>query len=932
MNIQEIREQYPQYDDISDEELAGKLHSKYYSDIDFGEFSQKIGIESSSQPQQTTQQPEAEVGVNEEGGNLYEDPMEFVKGAFKVGSTEGLAFLSGAARAGLVDPFMAYAIEGEEPAGSFVSRFTDAFSANKATLAQAQQDAGLSPVDEQRLLEADPSGGLLLSGVKAVGDPFSYLGAPFKTAGVLTTLGTRAGGSFFAGAASDQGAKIGSELERTFYDQDSGTGALLGGLAAGTASSPTATATQWAGGKSADLARRTYEKLRQAKNDGGIPKENLDSIAAKGTENFLRSVTESEGIENIENIVKTFDDISSFVDSDQVPTFISMSNNPVVRQRTLELANSSPEVRKKLQDEIDTITRQVNAKADEIFGVRFSEIDNPRVSGRVEAEAKLAEERLAKADAKMLDLSNRLKEGTSRSPRTKDERIGRAIKNLVESKKRSARKAVGPDYNALFNSARENNITMKGRGTREIYEFIKQNNLRDIFGKGTAIDKDIKNYFAPEIKGRGIREYKNVPFDTVDSLKREINRLKRGKLSDTEERKLVQLESVVDSARDKYIPAEYNNALREIDAKYYQKVGMPFTEQGVLDIDAKKYAEQVAPVIVNKPSAMRQFLEAVPDKRGSTVARNAVLSDMASKVRNPETGVIDQRKMNSYIQSKSDVIDSVPGLRREVDSIQRSNGDLLYLQQDALNSKKKIDDSIAKNELLNIDSEVPNYNAMTKKLFSGADRSYLRNTLNKVNQLDGETKEAVLNNIRRETIEVARDSKNGAFDFMTDPVNKDVLNRIMGPEYVKNIQDMSKVMSALDKADLRNVVQIDSSVQDKFQRATSIPLSSAFSKYYQQIRSRLQSTIELGSKAAAFQGKKAEDMAVLEEIMKPANAVKFRGIADKLKGKQSLTSKEAQEAYSILKSVVPAYFIIGGSTGAEVNRQENEPLEIEITY
>ena len=48
MNIAEIRQKYPQYNDLSDEQLAQGLHKKFYSDMDFGEFSQKIGL---AQPQ-----------------------------------------------------------------------------------------------------------------------------------------------------------------------------------------------------------------------------------------------------------------------------------------------------------------------------------------------------------------------------------------------------------------------------------------------------------------------------------------------------------------------------------------------------------------------------------------------------------------------------------------------------------------------------------------------------------------------------------------------------------------------------------------------------------------------------------------------------------------------------------------------------------------
>lgn len=44
--LAEIRSKYPQYEDMSDDELAKAFHSKFYSDMDFGEFSKQIGLTS----------------------------------------------------------------------------------------------------------------------------------------------------------------------------------------------------------------------------------------------------------------------------------------------------------------------------------------------------------------------------------------------------------------------------------------------------------------------------------------------------------------------------------------------------------------------------------------------------------------------------------------------------------------------------------------------------------------------------------------------------------------------------------------------------------------------------------------------------------------------------------------------------------------------
>lgn len=42
--LAEIRKQYPQYEDMSDQQLADALHSRFYSDMDRGEFDRKVGL------------------------------------------------------------------------------------------------------------------------------------------------------------------------------------------------------------------------------------------------------------------------------------------------------------------------------------------------------------------------------------------------------------------------------------------------------------------------------------------------------------------------------------------------------------------------------------------------------------------------------------------------------------------------------------------------------------------------------------------------------------------------------------------------------------------------------------------------------------------------------------------------------------------------
>jgi len=69
MNIAEIRQKYPQYNDLSDEQLAKGLHQKYYANMSFDDFSQRIGL--SKMPQITDEQREVILAHHRFGGVSY---------------------------------------------------------------------------------------------------------------------------------------------------------------------------------------------------------------------------------------------------------------------------------------------------------------------------------------------------------------------------------------------------------------------------------------------------------------------------------------------------------------------------------------------------------------------------------------------------------------------------------------------------------------------------------------------------------------------------------------------------------------------------------------------------------------------------------------------------------------------------------------------
>lgn len=77
MNFSDVRAKYPQYDDMTDEALATALHSKYYSDMPFEEFSSKVGYSPASTTETFIEGAEqAGKGVLSGTGEFFENVAE----------------------------------------------------------------------------------------------------------------------------------------------------------------------------------------------------------------------------------------------------------------------------------------------------------------------------------------------------------------------------------------------------------------------------------------------------------------------------------------------------------------------------------------------------------------------------------------------------------------------------------------------------------------------------------------------------------------------------------------------------------------------------------------------------------------------------------------------------------------------------------------
>ena len=290
MNIAEIRQKYPQYNDLSDEQLAKGLHQKYYANMPFDDFSQRIGL--STIPQITDEQRK----IIQDRNKAYEDKQKnasFDWGTFAEGFAEGAPL--GAEKVADAVSLGIYGKLNKLLGGNFQER-----SDKIDSLAKSADIEGLNRTVNKSL---DAAGTTLGLGV---------VGNPLKAAGLL-----------------GKGQRLASKVARAVLAPGKGavTAAASGGALEG-AVDPESTAGKIAanvvggmlGGAAANIGNRTYQTLK-----GGLENivENNDALrlvrrAATIDDDIAQAVTRdaTEAADNINRrSVKALADVLDGVDA-----------------------------------------------------------------------------------------------------------------------------------------------------------------------------------------------------------------------------------------------------------------------------------------------------------------------------------------------------------------------------------------------------------------------------------------------------------------------------------------------------------------------------------------------------------------------------------------------------------------------------------------
>jgi hypothetical protein len=835
-----------------------------------------------------------------EGQDRYTDMSEYYGDRMQNGSTSTPSMIFAAGKTLIYDPITK---------GGFTDSFEEGyqrFGENFMLAQHAQHDALGWEVDQTGKLPPNDVHRYLGTGVEAVSDPFGLL---YKTGLKIANVAGRALGLQFLGMGAEGGGDLGAGIEKGMYNEEGGTGRLVGSLAGAPISSTMSKPITSSLAKTGSSAFRKYKEIK------ANPADAQDAYATTYIKGVLGKIVEEKP--DVESILKDLNRIGVKWDAGDFPLIAAAGGSPTAHSQLVKLARTNSTYTQGFKDEFDRMANLIESNADKIFGQRYSEF--PWSEQQVSKGLRSRQQRLIKARSRVDDRIEDLNEKFD--PKMSELERGDAIKNLIKTREKLARSEVSPLYDELLDDARAAGAYLEPKHTAHIYEFVEDNAIRDMFGKRTAIDKKVFKKLEPKIKTEnGVeveRTYPPMTFDQIESLKKAINELKRQPLSKTESRNLRLFEKEFNSVREnivikgrmvdgQYTPPRpapgFSDRLNQIDSIYFEKVGIPFSSEAIAQIGRKRYTSEVSNIILKNRESLDQYLN-VSGVEGVVVAKDAMISKLYDKV--VVNGWLDNRKLKRELARNKNVIDGIPGMADELKQIEL-NSDYLSMRSATLDDALKVAQRKVSDHFLTTTDYAPDYESLMKNMLSN--RTALSKFKKDLKMLDPSTRKAVLDRTRREFVEILKTKKEGAYNYLMSPKNAKVIDDIMGDGYQADMEDFSRVIDAMSKMDTSKL----SAVVNK---AELDPVGRRFGglsmKYVSsQVRDRISNIVmkmtRLGSKMLDYKTEKAMDKGVFELLVDRDGMKKVIAAVSKIDFNID-HPVSIKELTGIMKEILPIY-------------------------
>jgi len=744
------------------------------------------------------------------------------------------------------------------------------------------------------------------------------------------------------GATSSVAAQTAGQVEEAIRGEDSGVSSTIAGVSSAILTGKYTQPIVNAG------AIKTKDLLSGAgfKNEANLIKSTIETQSQKFThaniKNILKEVSKVEG-KDVEVIMKDFAKISHFFDDVDIPFFLAMSDNPVVAGELNKLIRKNPSVRAQVESEITKIVNAIEEKSNRMFGVPIvgKSLEEAIPTSVVRTELWYRLDNLKTNMAKTQDKIDEL--GASYLPASTMAQRGKEIESLVKLKKEQAKAIRELEYTAILNSARKNKIKMPKEGVEQIWRYVDSLKLQNKFGTGTVLESKIRTLLRPTIKttktknaaGRVVttrtETFKPMSFDDVNSLKKEINKqLRRNPAPETADM-LQDLRDVLDDARTT-IPGTYSSALKLADENYYKYIGLPFGEQGIKEISSAKYAQQIAPVVVQNAESLNQFYNVVGKDKGVDIAKNAFLAEVYEK--SVVNGQLQPKLLQAQIKKKSEVIDLIPGLRDELNQSVNTQG---YLSDriNTLNEVWKSQEKKIGDHFLLKAGGVEGYQPSQVVNQMMNNREYLVKIIADVDRLPKDIQGPIRNTIRREFVEqlqgIGAKQGKSSLDWLTSPENAYTIQKIMGKGFQNDMRAFARLSDKINRLSPEKVANMPTNpLYDVVQAKTGVDLPSIVSLIRRPIISPQQKAVILASRIWTGGRMSRADKQMQDILFSDLKGIKEFYKLERLAKETKMSDEVLLRKYTdILVNIAPRYFMaVEGDVKRDLIQEDLEEQQI----
>jgi hypothetical protein len=525
-------------------------------------------------------------------------------------------------------------------------------------------------------------------------------------------------------------------------------------------------------------------------------------------------------------------------------------------------------------------------------------------------------------DERIVQLSNELQQAPGL------ENIGARLSSLLDAKSSAIRSELSPQYTKLLTESSDAGIKLPAAAAKDLRDYALDARNQDLFADHPSLLSDIRRVFRPttDTTGKIAGKYKQAvrseteAFDDyalkdIDSLKRSVNKAIRETKDVDKLRRLGELRKQVDGAVDQIDPV-FAAPYRALDKEYATRLGIPFSEQGVVNIDRAKFVENTVPALTKNASSLKQAMAAVGnDPQGIQIITDAFLYDIGNNrsIINTATGELNPAQLQRYLAKNKEKFDLVPGLRDSLEATASRVGTLRDNRTAILEAEKnaKIDKI---SSLWSQAYEAPNG-------IRGVVQSALKTPaeLEKLLLIAGKDRVAK-EGIKSAILEDMLTAQGNRMDILTE--NKAALERIFGKNETKQLGDIVEASQRLKDNPFKMSINLGTISKTRWQDLTGTKIETSLGEARNQVLSMQKVFINHFGRYFTGQANKNEAVEVQKFLLNPdalkdaaamMTEINTRGFTERALGLSGKLAKNSASAW-----------LMGATVGAGIGAQERQ--------